>query len=463
MTAQEGNVAITQELTGHTEESRYMPPQEEAVKAALERFEDQKLGFMVHWGPYSQVGVYESWPLVDEDEKWSREDCDWVKNGEELRRLYFDLNRSFNPLRFKPEDWAQFALGAGFRYLIFTTKHHDGFCMYNTRETDYKVTDPACPFSSHPNANIAKLLFDAFRAKGLDINAYFSKPDWHCPWYWSPKGEKPIGHDRNPNYDLEQHRDLWQEFTRFVHAQMLELVRDLGPLQALWLDGGQVRPDNGQDIRMQDLAQAARAHTPGLLIADRTVGGPYENFITPEQQLPDHRLGVPWESCITIGTGFSYRYDDEYKSPRELVHLLLRVVSRGGNLALNLGAQPDGRLPKNGMKAALGLGKWLQENGEMIYATRACAPFEGEALLNAVSRPYALTQAKDGKTLYLALLLQEGDQARGSLLIKGLKPGSSACLLNSGVTLPVSEDPQGCLIELPDCGNPLALALRFLK
>ena len=149
-------------------------------------------------------------------------------------------------------------------------------------------------------------------------------------------------------------------------------------MEILWLDGGQVRPQNGQDIRLGELAARARAVQPWLLFADRTVGGPYENYITPEQTVPEEPLHVPWESCITIGTSFSYRYDDTYKSPRQLVHLLVDIVCKGGNLALNLGGMPDGRLPEPGMRAALGMGEWLKQMARRFMARAFGAPYRQE-------------------------------------------------------------------------------------
>ena len=360
-----------EDIINFTEADRYVQPEEEAVRQKLEWFKDQKLAFMVHWGTYSQLGMCESWPISDGDAYWSRRDYTWEKDNEKFRRQYFDMNKTFNPIRFDPEEWADFACDAGFKYFIFTTKHHDGFCMYDSKYSSYKITAQDCPFHTNPRANVAKQLFDALRAKGIAIAPYFSKPDWHCPWYWAEGQQKPVAFDRNPTYDPKEHPEIWDKFVEYVHAQLTEIAEELGPVDILWLDGGQVRPSNGQDIRLDVLAKKLRQKNPGLIFADRTVGGKFENYITPEQTMPKTPLSVPWESCISIGNGFAYGYDDDYKPPRELVRLLINVVTRGGNLALNLGAQPDGRLPRKGMQAALGLGQWLKTYGEAIYSTRA--------------------------------------------------------------------------------------------
>ena len=121
--------------------------------------------------------------------------------------------------------------------------------------------------------------------------------------------EKPVAFDRNPTYDPAAHPDVWEKYVSFTHGQMMELVRDYGPLDVLWLDGGQVGPQNGQDIRLSEFMLEARKITPGLLVADRTIGGENENFITPEQSVPDHPIPVPWESCVTLGGSFAYSYD----------------------------------------------------------------------------------------------------------------------------------------------------------
>ena len=356
------------DIINHTEEEAYVMPEDPAVLRKLSWFRDQKLALMVHWGIYSELGICESWPLSMEDAVWSRTGIDWETDDAVFRRQYTTLNHSFNPVRFEPDKWAKFAKDNGFRYLIFTTKHHDGFCMFDSQYDDYKITAPDCPFHTHKYADVTKHLFDAFRKEGLGIAAYFSKPDWHCPWYWAEGQEKPMGYWRHPTYHPDLHPDLWNRFVDFTHKQLMELIERYGPLDVLWLDGGWVHPGRfHQDIRLEEVAEAGRKITPGLLFADRTVGGAFENYITPEQQVPDHYISVPWESCITIGEPFSYSYEDNLKSARQLVHTLVDVVCKGGNLALNIGAQPDGRLPKRAMERAAEMGGWQTPVSGFLY------------------------------------------------------------------------------------------------
>ena len=133
---------------------------------------------MMHWGPYSQWGVVESWSICSEDEPWCRRSLpDYV----EYKRRYEQLPKTFNPVKFDPAAWARAAKDAGMRYVVHTTKHHDGFCMFDTQQTDYRITGPDVPFAKNPRANIVKEIFDAFRKEGFGIGAYFSKPDWHSP------------------------------------------------------------------------------------------------------------------------------------------------------------------------------------------------------------------------------------------------------------------------------------------
>jgi len=357
----------------------------------LEWFRDQKLALMMHWGPYSQWGIVESWALSDADKEWSRKDVDWETDGENFKRAYFDLNKTFNPVKFQPELWADLAKENGFKYLTFTTKHHDGFCMWDTKYSDYKITAPSCPFHTHRYADICRHLFDAFRRRGLGISAYFSKADWHTPYYWE-NNKKYDFMDRNPSYKPEEKPELWEKFVQFTHNQVLELVQNYGKIDVLWFDAGQVCRENGQDIRIEELIEKARKIQPWVLSADRTCGGICENYVTPEQCVPDKPMNIPWESNVTMGKSFSFAYDDDYKSIKELIHLLIDVIAKGGNLALNIGPQPDGRLPKPAVERMKGMGEWLKIYGEAVYGTRVCAPYR--------AGNFAFTQKENEKKVF---------------------------------------------------------------
>ena len=444
-----------EDVINYTEADRYVVPKEKEVLDKLEWFKDQKLAFMVHWGTYSQLGMCESWPLSDGDAYWARTDYQWEKDPQKFRDTYFAMNKTFNPIRFNADEWADFAQKAGFKYFIFTTKHHDGFCMFDSKYDDYKITAPDCPFSQNAHKNVAKELFDAFRARGIAIAPYFSKPDWHCPWYWADGMEKPIAFNRNPTYDPKEHPEVWEKYVEFTHNQLLELVEDYGPVEILWLDGGQVNRANNQDIRIEELAKKARKIKPDLLFADRTVGGECENYITPEHMVPDHMIDVPWESCIPVGNGFAYGYDDNFKTPGKLVELLIQVTTRGGNLALNLGGQPDGRLPRRGMEACLGLGLWLQTHGEAIYGTRAVeSKYEsGDFGFN-----------KKGDAVYALLPLENKGMLGTRVMVPWSEKVNKVTLVTTGEEVPFVTTDHGIMVTLPDLfrvSNPLALVLKM--
>ena len=445
---------IKEGMHGCSREDEYVTPADPLIRERLEWFQDQKLALMMHFGLYSQMGICESWPLSEEDAEWSREDVCWEEDAEVFRQQYVNLNRSFNPVCIQPEEWAKMAKKNGFRYLIFTTKHHDGFCMFDSKYTDYKVTSPDCPFHTHKHANIAKDVFDAFRKEGIAIAAYFSKPDWHCPWYWAEGMDKPVGHWRNPTYDPKEHPEVWEKFVGFTHNQIMELVEDYGRIDVLWLDGGQVAPQNGQDIRLSEVVARARKIQPWLLTADRTVGGENENYITPEQSVPSQPIRVPWESCVTVGHAFSYRFDEQYKTPRQLVHLLADVVCRGGNLALNIAPQPNGMLPAAALRAVDGLGAWLRANGEAIYGTRMTEP-------NEVGHT-AFT--RKGDTVYAIIRLEEGEMLGEKLLIPWTGRVTKITSLDVNAEVAFETTQEGLLVTIPygmAGTNPLAPAFRM--
>ncbi|QJC54540.1 alpha-L-fucosidase [Paenibacillus albicereus] len=460
----------------YSREEDYVWPEEPLLRERLEWFRDQKLGLMMHWGPYSQLGIVESWALDDVDEEWSRDGIDWTDDPARIKREVAGLNRTFNPLRFQPERWAELAAESGFRYLNFTTKHHDGFCMWDTKTTGYSVTGRDTPFHSHPHADVCRALFDAFRARGLAISAYFSKADWHTPSYWSPDMPRERT-SRGPSYDPAEHPSLWEKFVSYTHEQLDELLTHYGRIDMLWLDAGWVGPRSGQDIRLGEAVERARLRQPWLLSADRTIGGPYENVVTPEQTLPERPMLVPWESCITMGTAFSFRYEEEYKSVRELVHLLVEIVAKGGNLALNVAPQPDGRLPRSAIERMKGLGAWLRANGEAIYGTRPIAPFgDGQWFFTAKDgNVYAIRLYAEGEAVQerLELPLAAGLADGISQGMDGVPPGSfaraEALAGPDGAAIPalLERSGAGLALTVPEPlraePNPLALAFRLTK
>jgi len=320
-------------FNGSSQHQEYFPDPDTAIQSRLEQWKDLKFGLLMHWGSYSQWGIVESWSICPEDEGWTQRRGPYGATYNGYVKAYENLQTTFNPTQFNPEKWVKAAKYAGMKYVVFTTKHHDGFCMFDTKQTDYKITSPKTPFSSNPRSNVAKEIFNAFRKENFMIGAYFSKPDWHSENYWWPYFPPK---DRNVNYDPAKYPERWQKFKDYTYNQIQELMTGYGKVDILWLDDGWVRPLSSidksvdwqatipynQDIDMAKIAGMARQHQPGLLVVDRSVGGEFENYQTPEQQVPAKPLDFPWESCLTMGNSWSYVPGDHYKSTNELVHLL---------------------------------------------------------------------------------------------------------------------------------------------
>jgi len=399
----------------------------------------------------------ESWSICAEDEGWCRR-----KTGDytEYKKEYEGLKTTFNPTGFEPEKWAKAAREAGMRYVVFTTKHHDGFCMFDTKETDYKITDPGCPFSTSPKANIAGEVFDAFRKEGLWTGAYFSKPDWHCPDYWWPNFATP---DRNVNYDIKAYPERWENYVQFTHNQIMELMTDYGKMDILWLDGGWVRtltdaeiskyinaPDykfmhvQSQDIRMDELVQKARTKQPGLIVVDRAVPGKNQNYLTPENEVPEKTLPYPWESCIISGGSWSWIPNPSYKTPQQVVHLLVDIVAKGGNLLLNIAPGPDGKWDAGAYEMLSGVSDWMKINNEAIYGTKPLAPYkEGKV---------CLTQGKD-KSIFLIYLADEneaGPPAKIWFSELEVNENAKAVMLGTKVNLEWENVGNGVIISIPE-------------
>lgn len=396
---------------------QYFPDPDPAIAVRLEEWQDLKFGLLMHWGPYSQWGIVESWSICPEDVPWAA----WGrKDGVadsyfEYVKKYEALQITFNPVNFDPEKWAAAARDAGMKYVIFTTKHHDGFSMFDTKYTDYRITSPNTPFSSNPRSNVTAEIFKAFRSEGFWTGAYFSKPDWHSEYYWWPYFPPA---DRNVNYSVERFPERWQQFVEFTHNQIDELMSDYGRVDILWLDGGWVQPKTeaelreemliefegsryvrnpqNQDLNMREIVRKAREKQPGLLVVDRAVPGIHQNYLTPEQHIPGEGLPYPWETCMTMANSWSYVPNDVYKPADELIEKLVDIVSKGGNYLLNIGPAPDGTLDPEAYDRLENIGQWMEVNGEAIYGTRSWKTFsQGDDI--------RFTRSKDGQAWYVLL------------------------------------------------------------
>jgi alpha-L-fucosidase len=397
----------------HAKNEQYQWPSDSMVKAKLEQWQDWKFGVIIHWGPYSEWGVVESWSLCPEDEPWCIRRGPYADSYSGYVNAYEKIRKTFNPTAFNPEQWASACREAGMKYVVFTTKHHDGFCMYDSKETSYTITNPPSAFADHPRSNITQEVFTAFRGEGLAAGVYFSKPDWHNDDYWWPYF--PV-FDRNVNYDPQKYPERWQRFVDFTYQQIEELMTGYGSVDILWLDGGWVRPAGTlteetapwlgknqwvQDVNMPAIAAMARSHQPGLLIVDRTVHGDFENYRTPEQQIPHQKPDYPWESCITLGNSWYHSGPaEQYKSATWAIHTLIRIVAKGGNLLLGVGPDNSGAFPPEVYHRLTEIGQWMDINSEAIYSTRPLYPYqEGD---------FCFTVSNDNRNHYAHLLLKEG-------------------------------------------------------
>ncbi|MFZ4741675.1 MAG: alpha-L-fucosidase [Bacteroidales bacterium] len=406
--------------------SVYIAPTEPEVIQKLNWWHGIKFGLLMHWGTYSQWGIVESWSLCPEDEGWChRKYPDYF----EYVKQYEALQYTFNPTRFNPDKWAAAAKDAGMRYVVFTTKHHDGFCMFNTKQTNYKITDINCPFSENPKADVTKEIFNAFRKQDFGIGAYYSKPDWHNDDYWW-RNFPPI--DRNVNYDTEKYPERWNRFQDFTYNQIQELTTNYGKIDIIWLDGGWVRSLDeqtdesrswlkhkaiNQDINMPAIAAMARKNQPGILVVDRSVHNKFENYFTPEQEIPKKPLPYPWETCMTMATSWSWVYNDTYKPTNKLIHLLVDIVSKGGNFLLNIAPSPTGDLDDTAYLRLKEIGEWMKINSEAIYNTQPIAPYKDGKT--------CFTQGKNG-AVYLIYLADANETMPSEIKVNNFKPKANA-------------------------------------
>jgi alpha-L-fucosidase len=347
---------------------------------------DARFGMFIHWGLYAQAARHE-----------------WVKNRERITtedyQKYFEI---FNPDLFDPAEWARKAKAAGMKYAVITSKHHEGFTMFDSKFTDYKVTNT--PYGK----DIIKEWVEAFRAEGLKIGFYYSLIDWHHPDYTIDRVH-PQRATTQEEYDaLNKGKDM-AVYRRYLKDQVREILTSYGKIDILWLDFsfpgefGKGRDDWGS----VELIKMVRELQPGILIDDRAdlqdVPGGWD-FMTPEQYKVDKwpevdGKKIPWETCQTFSGSWGY-YRDEYtwKDNKQLLVLLIESVSKGGNLLLNVGPTARGLFDERADKALSGMGDWMKLNSRSIYGCTQ-APESFEAPSNAL-----LTYNPETNRLYIHLL-----------------------------------------------------------
>jgi alpha-L-fucosidase len=439
-----GLLVFQHAVNSFAQQNEYIPDPDPAIRQRITEWQDLKFGLLMHWGTYSQWGIVESWSICPEDLSWATgaRKTGIADNYTGYVKKYEALKNTFNPVLFNPAQWAAAAKYAGMKYVVFTTKHHDGFCMFDSKFTDYKITDTGCAFSKNQKANITKEIFDAFRKENFWTGAYFSKPDWHSDYYWWKKFPPS---DRNCNYSISKYPEQWKQFKDYTWNQINELVTGYGQLDILWLDGGWVRkttdeevknylsdiyegsrwarnPQN-QDIDMAGLVTEIRKKQPALIVVDRAVPGAQQNYLTPEQHIPENGLPYPWETCMTMANSWSFVPGDIYKPANELITKLVDIVSKGGNFLLNIGPGPDGQISDSAYARLKAMGDWMHLNGESIYGTKMYTVFgEGNTI--------RFTQTKDEKIQYIFLI----EPTSGKQLISKMvfKKNAKLSLLGSG-------------------------------
>ena len=337
----------------------------------LEAFRDLALGMFIHWSVDSQLGSVISHSLAGADEDYAR-------------RFFGELPQSFNPTKYDPAQWASLAKLCGFKYAVFTTKHHSGFCMFHTGTTEFSIEHT--PYRK----DITAMYADAFRAAGLGVGFYFSPDDF---WILHRQGI-PIARNVPEVMPLNN-----PELMRHNLAQVEELYTRYGAIDYLFIDG--------QAEGIRDLAWKLQ---PDTVVTRGAIA-------TPEQRLPDAALPGPWEACFTLGTQWQFKPTNEnYKSGSALIEMLIETRAKGGNLLLNVGPEPSGVIPFEQERIIRELGLWLFINHEAIYQVRPWhVTREGDV--------WFTRSTKEPRTVY-AFLAKQPDWPRGkrrSFILKSLK------------------------------------------
>ncbi|HEV8146794.1 MAG TPA: alpha-L-fucosidase [Bryobacteraceae bacterium] len=380
-------------------------------------FQEAKFGVFIHWGVYSVVGRHE-----------------WARHRFEIPQAEYDkIARTFNPVNFNADAWVDLVKNAGARYMVITSKHHDGFSIYRSKVSDYDME--ITPYKGDP----LKLLADAAKKKGVRFGFYHSIMDWHHPDYIPKRDWEVPGQTTGGNID---------KYTEFMKAQLRELLTQYGDIATIWFDGEWEH--SIEEMHSDEVFDMIRQLQPNALINDRIykrAPGNRADYGTPEQFVPATGMKDPsgkpilWESCVTINTdswGYN-QYETDFKTPRDLIRMLIEVVSKGGNLLLNVGPTPDGRIQEEFATRLNAMGAWMKVNGDAIYGTTA-SPF--------TRMPFFGRATVKGNQLYLHVFQWPSS---GELRVPGLKNlvHSAKLLANSSVTMKTRRDGDDIVVTLP--------------
>ena len=352
-------------------------------------FRHDRFGMFIHWGLYAMPARHE-----------------WIKTNEKIpEEKYEKYFQYFNPDLYDAREWARQAKAAGMKYAVMTTKHHEGFCMFDSQYTDYKCTNTPA------GRDLVREYVDAFRAEGLHVGFYYSLIDWHHPEFpidhLHPRRDDPDAFEKSKNRDMHK-------YAEYMRNQVTELLTNYGKIDILWFDFSYEHdprfPDwmkgKGKDEwEAEELIATARRLQPGIIIDNRA--GLEQDLWTPEQyqllEWPRHKETgelVTWEACQTFSGSWGY-YRDEmtWKSPKMLIQMLINTVSIGGNLLMNVGPTSRGYFDSRAEAALQAYADWMKVNSRSIYG---CTMAEPE-LLKLCPNGCKFTQSEDGKRLYIHL------------------------------------------------------------
>lgn len=364
----------------------------------LQEWREARFGMFIHWGPVSLKGT----------------EIGWSRGAQVPLEEYDSLYKQFNPTRFNADEWVATAKAAGMKYLVLTTKHHDGFCLWDTKQTDYNLMNS--PFGR----DVVKELSEACKRQGLRFGTYYSVCDWHHPAF--PFGS-PGGKTAKPNPDIEA-------YTQYLRNQVTELIRNYGPLNTLWFDVAQ-----GFDAaRGKAVVDYVRSLQPDILVNNRCANpGDYD---TPEQKVGAFRMDRPWETCMTICRQWSWRPDDRMKSLKECLQTLACCAGGDGNLLFNVGPMPTGEIEPRQVERLKEMGAWLAQYGESIYGTRG-GPYKPTK---------AIASTRVGNSIYLHVFQWASD----TLTLPPLPRKVVGWSLLTGGTAQVTQTPEALTIQVPE-------------